>query len=608
MAETGGHLASNLGTVELTLALLSCFDFRHDKVVWDVGHQSYSYKILTGRREAFASLRSKDGLSGFPKREESPYDSFNTGHSSTAVSAALGLERAMKKRGESGRVLAIVGDGAMTGGMFYEAINNIDHAQDDLLIIINDNQMSISDNVGALARHLNNLRVSRRYNQAKRNWSRILLKLPLIGHALLSMLNHVKDWLRFNLNKSNDNIYFETLGLRYYGPVDGHDLQALNRHMLALKNRKGPAVLHVCTQKGKGYHRAEAAPSLYHGVSPFSLDEGVIESPLNKTQHNFTQAFASLLLEEAALNPDIVAITAAMGQGTGLEVFAARYPERFYDVGIAEPHAVTMAAGMAAGGLRPVVCIYATFLQRALDQLVHDVALQNLPVLFAIDRAGIVGNDGETHQGIYDNAFLSAIPNIEIYYPSCYEALRLVLRQALRSAEGPVAVRYPRGTENALCAAAFKQAAAVKAANSEDWHEPLVLKKGTDISLLVLGQLCGEALQAAENLATEGIAVEVIDVFSFKPLRMDLIMKSALKSRALLTIEEQSAAGGLGEVIAAELLERGLNLTFATLHIPDMPVVQAKPKESWQDCCLDASGIEAKIRELLHEKAKDLSA
>lgn len=608
VARTGGHLASNLGTVELTLSLLHCFDFRTDKVIWDVGHQSYSYKILTGRRAEFSELRQKGGLSGFPKREESPYDSFNTGHSSTSVSAALGLERAMKMQGQSGRVIAVIGDGAMTGGMFYEAINNIDNEKDDLLIIINDNQMSISDNVGALSNHLNNLRVSRRYNQAKRRGSRILHKIPLIGQGALFILNKLKDSLRLKLVKPSDHIYFETLGLRYYGPVDGHDIAALNRYMLALKDRKGPAVLHVCTQKGKGYSKAEQAPSLYHGVSPFSLDEGVSEVPINKTESNFTQAFSTALLEEAAQDQRIVALTAAMGQGTGLDAFAARYPERFFDVGIAEPHAVTMAAGMAAGGLKPVVCIYSTFMQRALDQLLHDVALQNLPVVFGVDRTGIVGNDGETHQGIYDSSFMSAVPNLQILYPSCYLALKDGLHWALQNNNAPVALRYPRGSENKHAALAYAHAKNKRSSIASGLPGPLTLRPGRDVSLIVLGQLCGQALETAEQLALSGVSVEVIDVQRFKPLPLDSLISSIAATKAVVVLEEQVSAGGLGEQLALAMQERGLSLPFACLHIGDCPVYQASPKESIRDCGLDGLSIEAKIREILLEKGKHRTA
>ncbi len=604
VAETGGHLASNLGTVELTLSLLHCFDFREDKIVWDVGHQSYSYKILTGRREAFSTLRQKSGLSGFPKREESSYDSFNTGHSSTAVSAALGIERALKKAGKNGRVMAVVGDGAMTGGMFYEAINNIDNEKDDLLIIINDNQMSISDNVGALSKHLGNLRVSRRYNRVKRNWSRFLTKVPLLGPATLSLLNTFKDWVRHKVIQRNDHVYFETLGLRYYGPVDGHDMVALNRHFLAIKQRKGPAVLHVCTQKGKGYTPAEQSPTLYHGVSPFSLDKGVSEAPIDKAQDNFTQAFSSALIALAEKNEHIVAITAAMGQGTGLDSFAAQFPERFYDVGIAEQHAVTMAAGMAAGGLRPVVCIYSTFMQRALDQVLHDVSLQNLPVIFGIDRAGIVGNDGETHQGIYDSAFLSAVPYIRILYPSCYAAVKDSLEWAMSYVDGPVAIRYPRGSENKHCALAYEEAKAKQNERFGDLPAALVLQEGHDLTLAVLGQLCGQALDLAKQFTTHGFSIEVIDVLQLKPLPLNAILASVQKTSALLTVEEQSVSGGLGEQLALALQERRISIPFASLHISNEPVPQASPKESLHDCGLDATGMEAKIREVLQEKEK----
>ncbi len=602
---TGGHLASNLGTVELTLALLRCFDFREDKVVWDVGHQSYTYKILTGRRKAFSNLRQKEGLSGFPKRQESPYDAFNTGHSSTAVSAALGIGRALKKTGKPGRAIAVVGDGAMTGGMFYEALNNIDESLDDILLIINDNQMSISNNVGAISRHLNNLRVSRRYNMAKQQWSRFLLKVPLLGTSLLWLMNRVKSRLRRSLFKESDFAYFEALGLRYYGPVDGHNIDALTRHMRTLKFRSGPAVLHVCTQKGKGYEKAEQAPVLYHGVSPFSLDKGVMEVPINQGQNNFTQAFSQLLLDAAERDKCIVAITAAMSQGTGLEAFAHCFPDRFYDVGIAEAHAVTMAAGMATAGLKPVLCIYATFLQRALDQVLHDAALQNLPVLFAVDRSGIVGNDGETHQGIYDQAFLVAVPGLKIFYPSTYAALKRCFNWAIQYKDGPVVLRYPRGSEHALAAEAYE--ALVLSEETTELPQSLCLRSGKDLTIAVLGQLLGQTLELASSLAQEGIDLEVVDVCALKPLDCKGIVASALKTGALISLEEQILAGGLGEQLAFYLQENAICLPFAGLHIGDYPVEQASPQESLKDCALDAKAMTRKIRSLLNNKLKHAS-
>ena len=413
VASNGGHLASNLGVVELTIALLLEFDVRHDRIVFDVGHQSYTWKILTGRLDRFCTLRQKEGLSGFPKCCESPFDCFNTGHSSTSISAALGLSRAMDRLGKAGRSIAVIGDGALTGGMAFEALNDAGHSHENLIVILNDNQMSISRNVGGLSRHLENLRISPNYIRLKTGIDSLLLKTPLVGRPIYNLLQMFKRLARQTVQ--HQGILFEQLGFRYYGPINGHDIDSLRQHLRTIRQFKGPVLLHVLTQKGRGYPFAEASPDIYHGVAPFVVENGVSNG--KGSGCTFSEEFGSCMTALASVNTKICAISAAMTSGTGLSDFAVQYPARFFDVGIAEQHAVTLAAGMAAGGMKPYVALYSTFLQRAYDQLLHDICLQNLPVVLAIDRAGLVGEDGETHQGVYDLGLLLPLPNLEIYCP-----------------------------------------------------------------------------------------------------------------------------------------------------------------------------------------------
>lgn len=572
VSTNGGHLASNLGTVELTLALLRQFDSVTDRVVWDVGHQSYSWKLLTGRAKAFRTLRQEGGLSGFPKREESPADAFDTGHSSTSISAALGIARGLKAQGKPGQAIAVIGDGALTAGLAYEALNNTEPT-DNLIVIINDNQMSIDSNVGSLARHLGHVRVDRRYLRAKSGVERMLAYVPLIGEPLTRLMRWAKTQIRRATSKKQS--FFETLGYEYYGPIDGHNLEELQRYLKVISEIEGPVILHVLTQKGRGYKPAENLPSLYHGVAPFEIDLGVIQRAKSGTAvfpancQSFTAAFTESLMELASRDSSIVAITAAMAAGTGLSSFSERYPDRFYDVGIAEQHAVTLAAGLATTGMKPVVAMYASFLQRALDQVMHDVVLQQLPVVLCIDRAGIVGDDGETHQGLYDLSFLTAMPGLTVLMPSDYRNLYEMLRYALQDCSGPVVIRYPRGAatvDTSLCHGARELLPLPKAR---------VVRTGGELVIAALGSMTAVALEAADLLQEDGILATVIDVRAIKPLDSERILAEAMDSGQLITIEEVSVSGGLAQQLALRIAELGLEIELSAHYVGDHPVLQA---------------------------------
>ncbi|HHX36558.1 MAG TPA: 1-deoxy-D-xylulose-5-phosphate synthase [Clostridiaceae bacterium] len=611
VSQNGGHLASNLGTIELTLALLRTYDFTRDRVIWDVGHQAYAYKILTGRRDAFATLRKKNGMSGFPKREESSFDSFNTGHSTTSLSAALGMARGMRMNHQPGKVIAIIGDGAFTGGMAYEALNNIRPEDTNLIVILNDNQMSISSNVGTMARHFDQIRVRPTYLRMKSKTASRLEHIPVIGRGILHFLEAVKKRMRRFIYPRN--IVFETFGLRYYGPVDGHDIELLSTYLEMASYRSAPLIIHVVTQKGRGYLPAENRPSDYHGVAPFVIEKGVspkttpyrerIETSLSSCR-SFSDAFSLCLLEQARLNKQVVAITAAMASGTGLIPFSANYPERFYDVGIAEQHAVTMAAGMAVEGKVPVVAIYSTFMQRALDQVLHDVVYQKLHVVFCIDRAGVIGEDGETHQGLYDRAFLMALPGVTILEPRDYTAMRQMLHYAVNLCEGPVFIRYPRG--GTICPETYRTGV-----QRDGELLPLpgaeVVRVGCDVTLVTSGNCVGHGIVAAELLAQEGIEVEVIDCRNVKPLDIKTIVASVRRTQTCLVVEEVVAAGGIGRALAAHFMQKRMAVFYRHLSISDHPVSQATVKETWADEGIDATACTEALRKLYFEKQHSFS-
>ena len=566
VAKNGGHLASNLGVVELTLALLLEYDFHRDRIVFDVGHQSYAWKILTGRRDIFCTLRKLDGLSGFPKQCESCYDFFNTGHSSTSISAALGLSRAMTRSNKAGRAIAVIGDGALTGGMAFEALNDAGQSRENLLVILNDNQMSISRNVGGLSRHLENLRISPGYIRFKTRVDAFLLKMPLLGRPLYKTLQRFKRFMRQVVQRQG--IIFEQLGFRYYGPIDGHDIDSLRHHLRTIQQIKGPVLLHVMTQKGRGYRYAEESPDLYHGVAPFVVENGVANG--SGAVMTFSDTFGNHLTEMARRDSRICAISAAMTSGTGLAGFAEAFPARFFDVGIAEQHAVTLSAGLAAGGMRPVIALYSTFLQRAYDQLLHDICLQNLPVVIAIDRAGIVGEDGETHQGIYDLGLLLPLPNLEVFCPLNSETLCDVMNYAI-GAGHPVAIRYPRGRE-------WQQP--LPAGLSDYSPESLPIRKarhireGRHVTLLALGTMAGPAMAAANILSEQGIEADVLAILCVKPLDMASIIESAGKTGHVVFIEESLKTGGFGQSALPLLLKAHPETRFTLIGVDSQPLCQ----------------------------------
>lgn len=571
---SGGHLASNLGMVEITLAVHRIFDTQKDKLIWDVGHQSYVHKILTGRMGSFDTLRKKDGLSGFPKRSESPHDVFDVGHSSTSISAALGMARARDLQGQDHHVIAVIGDGAMTGGMCYEALNDAGHKATRLIVILNDNDMSIAHNVGALSKHLTRLRGDGAYRRFKKNTRKILGKLPWLGNALIGLIERMKNMVKYLLIP---NVFFEDLGFTYLGPVDGHDIGEM---MAILENAKSitdrPVLIHAVTRKGRGFERAENAPEHFHGVAPFFVDP---DADLAADGPGFSQVMGDTLVKLAQEDARIVAITAAMTGGTGLTGFAKQYPERFFDVAIAEQHAVTMAAGLAAGGMRPVVAIYSTFLQRAYDQILHDVCLQNLPVVFGVDRAGLVGEDGETHQGIFDIAYLRMIPNLQLLAPANAQELELMLTHALAQ-QGPVAIRYPRG-KSGFCVFTQPLEQAL-------WTEQ---RAGRDGAILANGRMLAIALEAASILSARwGIEMRVFNARTIKP--MDEVQLNRLaREKLIVTLEDHVLAGGFGAGVAEYYAAQGYRPRLFNLGIDDQFVSQGTVVQQLQMLGLDAESV-----------------
>lgn len=581
VSKTGGHLASNLGVVELTLALHKVFNTPKDKIVWDVGHQAYVHKIVTGRKDAFVGLRQLDGLSGFPKPVESAYDCFPAGHSSISISVALGMAKARDLRGTDEKVVAVIGDGSMTGGVAFEGLNNAGRAGTDLLVILNDNQMSISRNVGGLSRHLGKLRVHPEYLDAKKCVHTMLERVPA-GERIANRITETKDRIKYMVLPGG--VLFEELGFRYMGPVDGHDMDSLLEAFAKAKSLKGPVLVHVQTVKGKGYGPAEKNPSVFHGVGKFDIKTGI---PAQSGGPSWSSVFGNAMVNLGKTHPELVAITAAMEDGTGLGAFEKAYPGRFFDVGIAEQHAVSFAAGLAAAGLKPVFAVYSTFLQRAYDQIVHDVCMESLPVIFAIDRAGIVGADGETHQGVFDIAYLNHIPNMTILAPKDGKELENMLAQAL-SLNGPAAIRYPRGT----------------APLPEEESSPLVygkselLSDGEEFALLASGSMVPAALQAAEQLRALGKRPMVINARYLKPLDQESIRHAAACCSHIFTLEDHVVEGGFGSAVAAFVSEEGLNVRVHRLAFPDSYIPQGTQAELYKKYGLDADGITAKIREV----------
>ena len=573
VSQTGGHLSSNLGTVELTVALHYVFNTPDDRLVWDVGHQTYPHKILTGRRERMGSLRQLGGLSGFPRRDESEYDTFGTAHSSTSISAALGMAMAAKQKGEDRRAVAIIGDGAMSAGMAFEALNNAGVCDCNLLVVLNDNDMSISPPVGALNRYLAQLMSGQFYASAKNVGKQVLKVAPPLFELAKRLETHAKGMVV-------PATLFENFGFNYIGPIDGHDLESLIPTLENIKHLKGPQFLHVVTKKGQGYKLAEADPVAYHGPGKFDPAMGLQKSSTPAKQ-TFTQVFGHWLCDMAEKDSRLVGITPAMREGSGMVEFHQRFPERYYDVGIAEQHAVTFAAGMACEGLKPVVAIYSTFLQRAYDQLIHDVAIQNLPVVFALDRAGLVGADGATHAGAYDIAYLRCIPNMSVACPADENECRMLLSSAYAQ-NHPVAVRYPRGAGAGVATQAGLEA--LPFAKGE------VRRQGAGLAILAFGSLLYPALQAAEKLC-----VSVVNMRWAKPLDVALLLQVAASHDALVTLEEGCIMGGAGSAVAEALAEAGISKPMLHLGLRDEFTEHGDPAKLLAQQGLDAAGIEQSI-------------
>lgn len=586
ISETGGHLASNLGVVELTVALHRVYDSPKDKIIYDVGHQSYVHKILTGRASDFGTLRQYKGLSGFPKRRESEHDIYETGHSSTSISAAWGLAVAINLNKEDGEVIAVIGDGSMTGGIVFEALNNIGASGTKVRIILNDNGMSISTNVGSMSRHLTSLRTSNRYLNAKSQINSALGTVPLVGDKLKAGISQAKERIKHSII-TDEAALFEDLGITYIGPVDGHNLGELTAALEASNKINGPTIVHAITTKGKGYGPAEDNPSKFHGISSFDKDSGMTAGAKGGDE-SYSTVFGKTLVDIAADNKSVAAITAAMGDATGLGPFSELYPKRFFDVGIAEQHAVTFAAGLAANGLTPVVAIYSSFLQRAFDFIIEDVCLQNHHVVFAIDRAGLVGADGETHHGMFDLSYLGMIPGITIYAPAGARQLKQMLEHAVNEMDSPVAIRYPRGTSRIEAAELLPDF---------DVSNP-VIHTGRDVTILAVGAMLDTGLEVRNTLTELGYDAGLVHVCVVKPLSEDL---GKLDTRLVVIIEDNTVCGGFGAAFAAA--NKAEKYDIYHVGIPDEFIEHGSVSELRKQCGLDADGIVKGVKERFEGKA-----
>ncbi|MCI9646196.1 MAG: 1-deoxy-D-xylulose-5-phosphate synthase [Lachnospiraceae bacterium] len=585
ISENGGHLASNLGVVELTMAMHLYFQLPEDKIIWDVGHQSYTHKILTGRKEEFASLRKYGGMSGFPKPKESVCDSFGTGHSSTSISAGLGYAEAREITGGGYKVVSVIGDGALTGGMAYEALNNASRMKTNFIIVLNDNNMSISENVGGLSRHLGNLRTANAYQGLKSGVTNSLQKIPVYGERMVEHIRKTKSSIKQLLIPG---MLFENMGITYLGPVDGHDIPGMLRVFREASKVKGAVVVHVITQKGKGYPPAERHPARFHGTEPFEVETGLPTHP--RTKANYTDIFSTVMRKLGERDPQIVAITAAMSDGTGLKRFRNLFPERFFDVGIAEGHAVTFAAGLAAAGLKPIVAVYSSFLQRAYDQILHDVCIQDLPVVFAIDRAGLVGSDGETHQGIFDLSYLSTIPNMAIMAPKNKWELSDMVKFAMEFPH-PVAIRYPRGE-------AYDGLREYR--SKIDYGKSEQIREGSQIALIALGSMVKTALEVERRLEEQGYCCTLINARFAKPLDTEMLGRLAASHQLLVTLEENVASGGFGEHVAQYLSQEqkerlGQGLQVLTVAVPDVYVEHGNVEILRKELGIDSNSVVERI-------------
>ncbi len=586
ISRTGGHLASNLGAVELTMALHLSMHFPEDKLVWDVGHQSYVHKLLTGRADAFSTLRQMGGLSGFPKVKENPSDTFDTGHSSTSISVAQGFAKARDLRGTDEKVVAVIGDGALSGGMAFEALNNAAALKTNMVIVLNDNKMSIAPNVGGMSNYLGKIRANQRYRNLKANVENILDSIPNLGHPLAKQIKKAKDSLK---HLFIPGMIFEEMGLIYIGPVDGHNIAEMQTAFeTAFSITDQPVFVHVLTRKGKGYKPAEQNPSAFHGVGTFEVKGGRIHE---KDEITYTDLFSQWLLSRGEICKELVSVCAAMPDGTGVSPFAGKYPERAFDVGIAEEHAVTFAAGLAAGGMRPVVSLYSTFLQRAYDQLLHDVCLNRLPVIFTVDRSGIVGNDGETHQGIFDLSYLGSMPDMTVISPMDGAELAAALDFALEKGEGPVAVRYPRG--RAFIWEQDKRA-------PFEYGKAEVLAEGKDVLILAVGDMVEKAFSALRLLAPKGIHPTLVNMRFVKPFDEELVRDLAIRHRYVVTMEDHVYAGGFSEKIEAFMLQERIYHRCIPVCFPDQFIEHGSPEELYEKYGLDAESVAEKINQIVN--------
>ncbi len=587
VSKHGGHLASSLGAVELTLAIHCVFNTPHDRIVWDVGHQAYAHKIITGRKDRFHTLRQKGGISGFPKREESSYDVFNVGHSGTSISAATGMVEASCLKNEDRKVVVVIGDGSMTSGMAYEALNWAGDRKKNIIIILNDNEMSISPNVGALSSYLNCVMTGQRAMAFRNDVKHLMKQIPRIGEQVIRFTRQLEESVKALVVPG---ALFEDLGYTYVGPLEGHHLNHLIRNLENVKSLKGPVLVHVITKKGKGYRFAEERPLLFHGIGPFNIETG---EPVTGEDHpvTFSRMFGNTVTKLAGSDPSLVAISAAMCEGTGLDGFAKAFPDRFFDVGIAEQHAVTLAAGFAIEGFRPVVAIYSSFLQRAYDQILHDVCLQKLPVTFALDRGGLVGDDGPTHHGVFDYSYLRAIPNIVVMAPKDENELQHMLKTAV-DCGGPASVRYPRGRGEGI--PVDETPHALEIGKGE------ILAEGGDLAILAIGSAVYPALNAAGRLLAEGIRIRVINARFVKPLDSELLCATATKIKKILTVEENVLMGGFGSAVLELFEERGIHdVILKRLGVRDAFVEHATQAELRRMLGIDEEGIMAAVRQMI---------
>lgn len=581
VSTTGGHLASNLGVVELTLSLFEVFNFDKDKIVWDVGHQAYVHKILTGRKQEFTTLRTFGGMSGFPKRCESKYDAFETGHSSTSISAALGMARARDVVKQDHNVIAVIGDGALTGGMAFEALNDVGFKKTKMIIVLNDNAMSIAENVGSLSSYLSKIRVKPEYNRLKKQVSTSIKHIPGIGNPLKDLISDFKNGIKQAVVPS---MLFEDMGLQYFGPIDGHNMEELVHVLGNAKEIDGPVLIHVVTKKGKGYKFAEKNPGKFHSVGPFDTEIGKVGKG---SGISYSKAFGEEMVELGKNHKEVVAITAAMPDGTGLNSFASQFPDRFFDVGIAEQHAVTLSAGMASAGLKPVFAVYSTFLQRAYDQVLHDVCIQNLPVVFAIDRAGIVGKDGETHQGVFDLSFLSHIPNMNIMSPKCIEELRKMLAWAVVQNK-PIAIRYPRGGDDSIVSS-------LKPMEEFEFGKWEILKEESSVAIIASGKMVSTAIKVEEAMREGEKFATIVNACFIKPIDMDLIDNLVKNHKYIITLEDNVIHGGLGSAVLQYVNKKQYTNKVLNLGFEDEFIPHGDPEILYKTYGMDKDGVLNKI-------------